>query len=228
MQVRLSRQRRRARIDDHEHRAAASRFLDERDEVDAGSRRVDAPQHDQPCVEVVLVRHPRHLAVERPVGCARGRGADRSRKAGRAERRETTAHRSCPASKGRSIRHSRTGGCPRPRWCRGWRSSAARSHRALRSRSRGQRFRFPWLLCGPPDREDGPPRTSALRSGEPSRRCNLRVDGFASAPSILTTRPRSTVTSSEQESGQSNGQAVRTVECPHDSVWDGRAIRLRV
>src|SRR5512133_2451328 len=40
------------------------------------------------------------------------------------------------------------------------------------------------------------------------------VAGFVSAPSILTTRPRSTVTSSVQESGQSSGQAVRTVDRP--------------
>src|SRR4051794_38958269 len=44
---------------------------------------------------------------------------------------------------------------------------------------------------------------------------NPRVVGFASPPSILTTRPFSTVTSRVQESGQSSGQAVRTVEWPH-------------
>ncbi len=37
-------------------------------------------------------------------------------------------------------------------------------------------------------------------------------EGFASPPSIFKTRPFSTVTSSVQESGQSRGQAVRTVE----------------
>ena len=44
---------------------------------------------------------------------------------------------------------------------------------------------------------------------------NPRVGGFAWPPSILTTRPFSTVTSSVQESGQSSGHAVRTVERPH-------------
>jgi hypothetical protein len=43
---------------------------------------------------------------------------------------------------------------------------------------------------------------------------NLRVTAFVSPPSMLTTRPFSTVTSTVHESGQSSGQAVRTVECP--------------
>src|SRR5687768_8990910 len=46
----------------------------------------------------------------------------------------------------------------------------------------------------------------------------LAVTGLVSPPSILTTRPFSTVTSSVHESGQSSGQAVRTVECPQDSA----------
>jgi hypothetical protein len=52
----------------------------------------------------------------------------------------------------------------------------------------------------------------------------LRVTGFVLPPSILTTRPFSTVTSSVQESGQSRGQAVRTVERPQVSGAIGRGI----
>src|SRR3954468_18025932 len=51
-----------------------------------------------------------------------------------------------------------------------------------------------------------------------------RVTGFVSPPSILTTRPFSTVTSSVQASGQSSGQAVRMVECPKDSAAVVRAM----
>ena len=152
-------------------RAAASRFLDERHEVDAGSRRVDAPQHDQPRVEVVLVRDARHLAVERQVGGAGRRGADRSREPRRAERRETTAHRSCPASAGRSIRRSRTAGCASAPMVS--RMAIIRCAICIERFVPGhadKRSAVPWVLCGPPDRADGPPRTSARRSGEPSRR----------------------------------------------------------
>src|SRR6185312_4171891 len=49
------------------------------------------------------------------------------------------------------------------------------------------------------------------------------VAGLASPPSILRMRPFSTVTSSVQESGQSSGQAVRTVEWPQVSD-SGRAM----
>src|SRR5262245_31341612 len=41
----------------------------------------------------------------------------------------------------------------------------------------------------------------------------------SAAPSIFTTRPFSTVTSTAHESGQSRGQAVRTVEWPQVSGW---------
>jgi len=44
-----------------------------------------------------------------------------------------------------------------------------------------------------------------------------RVMGLSAPPSIFWIRPFSTVTSSEQESGQSSGHAVRTVEWPHVS-----------
>src|SRR6478672_4277971 len=53
---------------------------------------------------------------------------------------------------------------------------------------------------------------------------NPRVVGLASPPSILTTRPFSTVTSRVHESGQSSGHAVRTVDRPHvtsDSAPEG-------
>ena len=86
VQVGLARERRRARIDDHERRARASApRLQIRHEVDAGRRRVHAPEHDQPCVDVVLVGDAGHLAVERQVGGAGRRGADRAREPRRAE-----------------------------------------------------------------------------------------------------------------------------------------------
>src|SRR5262245_24469486 len=52
----------------------------------------------------------------------------------------------------------------------------------------------------------------------------LRVAGFVSPPSIFLIRPLSTVTSTVQESGQSRGQAVRTVECPQVSAGAVRAM----
>src|SRR4051812_36610559 len=53
---------------------------------------------------------------------------------------------------------------------------------------------------------------------------NFRVTGLSSPPSIFLIRPFSTVTSSVQASGQSSGQAVRTVEWPHRSGGAVRAI----
>src|SRR5262245_30177918 len=52
------------------------------------------------------------------------------------------------------------------------------------------------------------------------------VDGALVLPSILTMRPRSTETDRLQLSGQSSGQAVRTVDRPHDTGGEisGRAI----
>src|SRR5262252_9109477 len=52
-----------------------------------------------------------------------------------------------------------------------------------------------------------------------------RVTGLSSPPSIFWIRPFSTVTSSVQASGQSSGQAVRTVECPHRSAGAERGIQ---
>src|SRR5215218_1070578 len=46
----------------------------------------------------------------------------------------------------------------------------------------------------------------------------LRVTGLSSPPSIFWMRPFWTVTSRVHASGQSSGQAVRTVECPQVSV----------
>ena len=53
-----------------------------------GRGRVDAPQHDQARVRVVLERDPRHLSVEAGRGAHRRRRADRAREARRAEPRE--------------------------------------------------------------------------------------------------------------------------------------------
>jgi hypothetical protein len=52
----------------------------------------------------------------------------------------------------------------------------------------------------------------------------LRVTGLSSPPSIFSIRPFSTVTSSVQASGQSSGQAVRTVDRPQVSGGAVRAI----
>ena len=64
-------------------RFCASRTI--RHEVDAGGRRVHAPEHDERRVRVVLVGDRRHLAVERHVRRAGRRRADRAREARRAE-----------------------------------------------------------------------------------------------------------------------------------------------
>ena len=63
-------------------------------------------------------------------------------------------------------------------------------------------------------RARGPRRRRARRSGGPCAQMKLRVTGLSSPPSILWTRPFSTVTSSVHASGQSSGHAVRTVEWP--------------
>ena len=66
-------------------RAALLRLADVRDEVDAGRRRIDAPEHDQRGLGVVLIGDRRHLAVERHVGRAGRRRAHRARESRRAE-----------------------------------------------------------------------------------------------------------------------------------------------
>ena len=66
-----------AGVDDHELRAGLARFLDEGNQVNARGRRIDAPEHDQPRVHVVLVGDAGHLAVEAHVGragCRRAHG----------------------------------------------------------------------------------------------------------------------------------------------------------
>ena len=145
VQVGLPGQRGRARIDDDQARAGFLRLPDVRHEVDAGGGRVDAPQHDQPRVRVVVVGDARHLAVEPQVGGAGRRRADRARQPRGAEARGTARRRSCPASAGRSIRRSRTAGSLRRR-------SASRIsviRRAIRSSASSQvtRANVPWPLA---------------------------------------------------------------------------------
>ncbi len=79
MDVGAARQRRRARIDDDEGGAALLGLAHERHEVNAGRRRVHAPEHDQRGVHVVLIGDRRHLAVEGGGGRAGGRRAQRAR-----------------------------------------------------------------------------------------------------------------------------------------------------
>ncbi len=88
VQVGLTRERRGARIDDHQARTRFARLLDERDEVNAGGARIDAPEDDQFCVHVVGVRDARHLAVETLVGRAGWRGTDSPVQPRRAESAE--------------------------------------------------------------------------------------------------------------------------------------------
>ena len=80
-----ARQRGRARVDHDQLRAALLRLADVRHEVNARRRRVHAPEDDQLRLGVVLIRDRRHLAVERHVGGAGRRRADRAREARRAE-----------------------------------------------------------------------------------------------------------------------------------------------
>jgi hypothetical protein len=76
MKVRRPRERRLPRIDHHERGAALLGLAHVRDEMNAGGRRVDTPEHDQRRLGIVLVGHRRHLAVERLV---RGAGRRRAR-----------------------------------------------------------------------------------------------------------------------------------------------------
>ena len=52
-----------ARIDDDKLRPVLLRFADVRHQMNARCGRVDAPQHDQRSVRVVLIRDRRHFAV---------------------------------------------------------------------------------------------------------------------------------------------------------------------
>ena len=85
VEIGAARQRGRARIDDDELRAALLRFADVRNDVNAGRGRVDAPEDDQLRFRIVLVGDRRHLAVQRHVGRAGRRRADRAGEARRAE-----------------------------------------------------------------------------------------------------------------------------------------------
>ena len=78
MDVRRTRERRRSRIDDHELRAALLGLAHVRNQVDAGRRRIDAPEDDQLRFDVILIADRRHLAVERHVCRARRRRAQRA------------------------------------------------------------------------------------------------------------------------------------------------------
>ena len=85
VQVGLARERRAARIDHDELRAQLLRALDVRDEVDAGRRRIAAPDDDEPRVFVVGVGDAGHLAVHRRRGRAGRRGAHGARQPRRTE-----------------------------------------------------------------------------------------------------------------------------------------------
>src|SRR6187200_2224507 len=99
---------------------------------------------------------------------------------------------------------------------------------AIRSSASSQstRVNVPWPLA--PLRTAGYNTRSSPYTRSPNRRTfaqmKLRVTGLSSPPSIFLMRPCSTVTSSVQESGQSSGQAVRTVELPQVSGGAVRAI----
>ncbi len=71
-------ERRRARVDDDERGPGPLRFADERHQMDAGRRRIRAPDDDELRVRVVGVRDRRHLAVQRLVRRARRGGAQRA------------------------------------------------------------------------------------------------------------------------------------------------------
>ena len=67
----------RARVDNHQLRAAALGLAHVGDEMDAGGVRIDAPQDDQLRVGIVLIDDRRHLPVEAHVGRAGRRRAHR-------------------------------------------------------------------------------------------------------------------------------------------------------
>ena len=75
VQIRLASQRRFARIDHDQPRAALLRLAYVGHEMNPRARRVHAPQNDQFRLGIILVGHRRHLAVERLGGHAGGRRA---------------------------------------------------------------------------------------------------------------------------------------------------------
>ncbi len=80
MEIGLARQRRRSRVDHDESRAGFLSLAHVGNEVDTGSRWVDAPENDEARGGIVLVRDRGHLSVECLSRDARGRRAHRARK----------------------------------------------------------------------------------------------------------------------------------------------------
>ena len=76
------------RVHDDEPRAPVLRLEDVRHDVDARDGRVDAPEHDQARMPVVLEGDARHGAVKAGDGAPRGRGADRAGQARGPQARE--------------------------------------------------------------------------------------------------------------------------------------------
>ena len=87
VQVRLTRDPGRARIDHDDPGAALTSLLEVGHQVDAGGAGVDAPDDDQARGRIVLVDDRRHLAVEPQVGGAGRRRAHGARAGGTAFRR---------------------------------------------------------------------------------------------------------------------------------------------
>ncbi len=85
VEIGLTRERRRTRIDDDEPGALLLRLPDVRHEVNARGRRVDAPENDEPRFRVILVGDARHLSVHRLCRGPGRRRAHRAPQTGRAE-----------------------------------------------------------------------------------------------------------------------------------------------
>ena len=85
MDVGRPRELRRPRVDHDELRAARSRVVDVRHEVNPGRRGIDAPEDDEFRLRIILVGDGGHLPVERHVGRARRRRAHGAREPRRSE-----------------------------------------------------------------------------------------------------------------------------------------------
>ena len=211
--VRRARERRRARIDDDELRAALLRLAHVRDEMNAGRRRVDAPEHDQRGFGIVLVGDRRHLAVERHVGRAGRRRAHRARQPRRAEappqlRVEVVlGQQAVRAAVG--VGQNRRAAVRRP-------SRAEIASATSSSASSHEHALEPALAlcgpCGPRDRAAGPDRRRARRTCGPSRRCSRRSPDSCASRRCAITLPCCTVTARLHASGQSSGHAVSTTD----------------
>ena len=174
MNVGRAGERGRPRVDHDQLGAALLRLAHVRDEMNARRRWIDAPEHDQRGVDVVLVGHRRHLAVERHVGRAGRRRAHRPRQSRRPEpppqRRVEVVVGEQAIRSAVGERQNRLGTRP----CDRARASDRRSGRAPRPTTRGKTCR---RLCGPfgpPGRAAGPDRRRAHRTDAPSRRCSRR------------------------------------------------------